>query len=164
MRIICDTDLLSVFAKVEELKLIKKVFPEGTFIISESVFDELLYSLEEGFDFPERIFDMCEVTSLNQKEIGMYKRWRSKSKFLTISKADLRTLIIGKIRDIPILSNDRLLLQLADKEGVLALDMYDIFKLIFKKEILLEKEIRDILIMMEEKDKTNFKDKEKIFE
>jgi len=163
MKMICDTDLLSAFAKVNELKLIKKVFPEKKFIISESVFDELLYSLEEGFDFPERIFDMCDITSLKQKEIEMYKRWRKKSKFLTISKADLRTLIIGKSRGIPLLSNDRLLLQFADKEGVLALDIYDIFKLIFKNEILSEEEIRDILTIMEEKDNTRFKDKEKIF-
>ena len=163
MKIICDTDLLSVFAKVDRLDLLQKAFPEGEFIISESVFDELLYSLEEGFDFPEKIFEKCEITSLKQNEIKVYKKWRKKSKFFTISKADLRTLIIGKERDIPILSNDRRLLELADKKSLLALDIYDIFKLLFGNKILTEENIRDITTMMEEKDNTKFKDKEKIF-
>lgn len=164
MKIICDTDLLSVFAKVDKLKLLQKAFPEGGFIISESVYDELLYSLEEGFDFPEDIFKMCDMISLEQNEINIYREKRNETKFLTISKADLRTLIIGEKRDIPILSNDKRLLHLAEKQSVLALDIYDIFKLIFDRNILNEEDIREILIMMEEKDNTRFKDKEKIFE
>lgn len=104
------------------------------------------------------------MISLEQNEINIYREKRNETKFLTISKADLRTLIIGEKRDIPILSNDKRLLHLAEQQSVLALDIYDIFKLIFDRNILNEEDIREILIMMEEKDNTRFKDKEKIFE
>lgn len=163
MKIICDTDLLSVFAKVDQLRLLQKAFSEGEFIISESVYDELLFSLEEGFDFPEQIFEMCEITSLKDDEIEIYKERRKRSKFLTISKADLRTLIIGEKRDIPILSNDKRLLDFAEDADVLALDIYDIFKLLYEREKLSKKDIKNTLNDMEEKDNTTFKDKEKIF-
>lgn len=128
MKLICDTDLLSVFAKVDGLDLLQRAFPKGEFLISKSVYDELLFSLEEGFEFPEKIFKMCEVVSLEQREVELYKKRRKKSKYLTISKADLRTLIIGRKRGSPILSNDRKLLYLADREGILALDIYDVFR------------------------------------
>ena len=163
MKIICDTDLLSVFAKVDQLSLLQKAFPEGEFIISESVYDELLFSLEEGFDFPEQIFEMCEITSLKDDEIEIYKERRKRSKFLTISKADLRTLIIGEKRDMPILSNDKRLLDFAEDAGLIALDIYDIFKSLYEREKLSKKDIKNILNDMEEKDNTTFKDKEKIF-
>lgn len=163
MKIICDTDLLSVFAKVDQLSLLQKAFPKGEFIISESVYDELLFSLEEGFDFPEQIFEMCEITSLKDDEIEIYKERRKRSKFLTISKADLRTLIIGEKRDMPILSNDKRLLELAEDVDVLALDIYDIFKLLYEREKLSKEDIKNILNYMEERDNTTFKDKEKIF-
>ncbi len=163
MKIICDTDLLSVFAKVDRLDLLQKAFPEGDFMISESVYDELLFSLEEGFDFPEKIFKMCDITSLEKNEIKTYKERRRKGKFLTISKADLRTLIIGKERDLPILSNDGRLLEFADQEKILALDIYDVFKILFRDNVLTKEEVKTILAEMEEKDKTKFKDKEKIF-
>lgn len=93
MKLICDTDLLSVFAKVDGLELLQKAFPEGEFLISESVYDELLFSLEEGFEFPEKIFKMCQVVSFEHREVEMYKKRRKGSKYRTISKADLRTLI-----------------------------------------------------------------------
>ncbi len=163
MKIICDTDLLSVFAKVDQLSLLQKAFPQGEFLISESVYDELLFSLEEGFDFPEQIFGMCEIITLKDDEIEIYKERRKRSKFLTISKADLRTLIIGEKRDIPILSNDKRLLDFAEDADVLALDIYDIFKLLYQREKLSKEDIKNILNYMEERDNTTFKDKEKIF-
>lgn len=164
MKLICDTDLLSVFAKVDGLDLLQKAFPEGEFLISESVYDELLFSLEEGFEFPEKIFKMCQVISLEHREVEMYKKRRKGSKYRTISKADLRTLIIGKKRGVPILSNDRKLLDLADREGILALDIYDVFKKLFTEDMLTEEESRSILSEMEEKDNAIFRDKENIFD
>lgn len=95
MKLICDTDILSVFAKVDELGLLQEAFPEGTFMISESVYDELSSSMKEGFDFPKEIFEMCEVTPLEQEEVSLYEKRREKSRYLALSGADLRTLIVG---------------------------------------------------------------------
>ncbi|KXA94524.1 hypothetical protein AKJ37_07540 [candidate division MSBL1 archaeon SCGC-AAA259I09] len=164
MKFLCDTDLLSVFAKVESLDLIRKAFPKGDFVISESVYDELSVSTEEGFDFPKRIFVNVEIVGLNQSEESLYRKRREKSKYLTISKADLKTLIMASERNLPILSNDGKLLELADQENVPALDIYDVFKILFRKGKLPEKEIRDILSNMEKKDNAFFKDKGIIFE
>lgn len=164
MKLLCDTDLLSVFAKVESLDLIQKAFPQDKFVISESVHDELSFSMEEGFDFPKRIFEMVEVTGLSQDEETLYREGREKSKYLTISKADLKTLVMAAERNLLMLSNDGKPLELADQEGVLALDIYDIFKILFRKDQLSEKEIRRILSEMEERNNAFFKDKERIFE
>ena len=64
---------------------------------------------------------------------------------------------------MPILSNDTRLLDFAEDADVLALDIYDIFKLLYEREKLSKKDIKNILNDMEEKDNTTFKDKEKIF-
>lgn len=164
MKLICDTDLLSVFAKTMKLDLLREAFAEGKFVISESVYDEPSLSMEEGFDFPEGIFKMCDVVGLSEDEVELYKKRRGKPKFQTISKADLRTLILAKERNLPILSNDSRLLELADQDDVLALDIYDVLKILFKKEKLTEKEVRDVLSEMEERDNAVFKAKESIFE
>lgn len=164
MKLLCDTDILSLFAKVERLDLIREAFPQPKFLISESVHDELLFSVEEGFDFPRSIFGMVEVTGLSKKEETIYRERREKPKYLTISKADLKTLVIASERSFPILSNDGKLLELADEEGILALDIYDVFKILFRKNRLSEKEIREILSEMEKEDNAFFKNKEIIFE
>lgn len=164
MAVICDTDILSVFAKAKKLELLPKAFPNEEFLISESVYDELIVSKEEGFDFPERIFEHCEITSLKENEIKQYKKKKKNSKYFPLSKADLRSLILAKEREIPLLSNDSHLLKMADEEDIIALDIYDIFKIIYREKILPKKKIKSILSKMEEKDNAIFKDKEEIFQ
>ncbi|KXB05204.1 hypothetical protein AKJ49_01300 [candidate division MSBL1 archaeon SCGC-AAA382A03] len=62
MQLLCDTDLLSVFAKVESPDLTRKAFPQAKFLISESVHDELSVSMEERFDFPKRILTWLRLS------------------------------------------------------------------------------------------------------
>lgn len=68
MKLLCDTDFLSVFAKVDRLELLLEAFPTADFLISESVHDELTFSLDEGFDFPKRVFEMVDITGLKRNE------------------------------------------------------------------------------------------------
>lgn len=40
-KILCDTDILSVFAKIDRLDLLEHAFPNAEMIIVEAVYDEL---------------------------------------------------------------------------------------------------------------------------
>lgn len=164
MKLVCDTDILSIFAKTGRLGLLEEAFPNAEFSISESVYDELMVSKENGFSFPDRIFNLCKIVTLNEEEIKLYKKLKENPKYFLLSKADLRTLILAEKRNLPLLSNDKHLLKKADKEKVLALDIYDIFKIIYREEILSEQKVRETLAGMEEKDNAQFKEKKKIFE
>lgn len=49
------------------------------------------------------------------------------------------------------------------KRGIGFEIVYDVFKILFRDNVLTKEEVKTILAEMEEKDKTKFKDKEKIF-
>lgn len=164
MGVVCDTDILSVFAKVGRLDLLEKVFPDKKLLISESVYDELMVSREKGFGFPERIFDHCKIVGLRESEIEQYRKMKEKPKYFPLSKADLRTLILADSRELPVLSNDKHLLKLAEERKILALDTYDVLRIHLNEETLTGKEVEKVLTEMEEKDNAEFKDREKIFE
>lgn len=57
---------MSALAKAEELEILGLVFPNAKFQITEYVRDELDRSKQEGFDFPDKIFEFCEITTLNE--------------------------------------------------------------------------------------------------
>ena len=42
MNILCDTDVLSCFAKIKGLQLLKQLFPNALFLISTAVYEELI--------------------------------------------------------------------------------------------------------------------------
>jgi len=83
--------------------------------------------------------------------------------FFPLSPADLKTFIAARERSILFLSNDSHLLRVADQEDVLALDMYDVFRILYTKEALTEETARNILSGMEEEDNAVFTDKGRIF-
>lgn len=69
MKLICDTDILSSLSKVGRLELLERAFPEGEFLISDRTYDELFRSKEEGYDFPDKVFDFCDVTTMDENEV-----------------------------------------------------------------------------------------------
>lgn len=164
MGVVCDTDILSLFAKVGRLDLLEEAFPDRKLLVSECVYDELMVSKEKGFDFPEKIFDHCRTVGLKESEVERYRKMKEKSKYFPLSKADLRTLVLAEMRNLPLLSNDKHLLRMAEERKTLALDIYDVFRIHHNEETLTKKEIKKVLTEMEDRDNAVFKDREKIFE
>lgn len=164
MTVLCDTDILSVFAKVERLDLLHEAFPGADLVATEEVYDELRAAEEAGFAFPPRIFEAVAVTSLTEEEARTYVDARDQDRYFPLSTADLKTFIAARERDILLLSNDAHLLEVADQEEVLAFDIYDIFRLLYTAQVLAEPEARAVLAAMEAADHLVLPDKDRIFQ
>lgn len=159
-KILCDTDIMSTLAKVDELEILEAVFPDHKFVITEYVRDELIRSKEEGFDFPDKIFQFSETTTMDENELEVYE---SKSSF-EISKTDMKNLIIAKNRDVPLLTNDSKLYNTAVEKEVKSYDLRQMLKAVYEEKVLSEQSVRDIITKIEQKDNTKMKDVESLFE
>ncbi len=71
--ILCDTDILSVFAKIERLDLLGEAFPNADLQIVEEVYGELEHARENGYSFPEKIFQATDTVTLEQEELEEYR-------------------------------------------------------------------------------------------
>lgn len=89
MNIPCDTDVLSCFAKIKGLQLLKQLFLNATFLISTAVYEELMKCKDAGFSFPDEIFEFVDVTQLNKDELEEYKVVLARARHL------------GKVKSIP---------------------------------------------------------------
>ncbi len=158
-KVLCDTDIMSALAKADALELLALIFPERKFLITEYVRDELDVSKQECFDFPKKIFDFCETITMDENELEIYKTIDS----LEISKTDLKNLIIAKYRDIPLLTNDSKLYNAGSKRDVKVYDLRQILKAIYEEESVSEKELKEVIEKIEERDNTYIKKKRDIF-
>ncbi len=125
--VLCDTDIMSALAKADELEILELVFSNTNFQITEYVRDELDRSKQEGFAFPVKIFEFCGITTLNEDELKIYESTES----LTISKTDMKNLIIARNRDITLLTNDSKLYRKAVRKGIKVYDLRLILKAIY---------------------------------
>ncbi|WP_295103031.1 hypothetical protein [uncultured Candidatus Kuenenia sp.] len=76
---IFDTDILSTFAKINRLDLIKKLF--GTIYITPMIKEELLAPLEYGYKFPLQILNDSTVIMPTEGDLRLYANLSILSKF-----------------------------------------------------------------------------------
>jgi predicted nucleic acid-binding protein len=161
-KILCDTDILSVFAKIDRLDLLEEAFPNADLQIVEEVYDELEHARENEYSFPEKIFQTTDTVTLKQEELEEYREKKDRAEFLPLSKADLKTFVAANEREILLLSNDSHLLEVSDQEQVLALDIYEILEILYQKNKIDREQIQKIGKQVKQKDNLDLPDLDKI--
>ncbi|MBS3817877.1 MAG: hypothetical protein KGY76_09990 [Candidatus Thermoplasmatota archaeon] len=158
-KVLCDTDIISALAKADALDFLPLVFPDRKFLVTEYVRDELDVSKQEGFDFPKKVFEFCETTTMDENELKIYEAIDS----LEISKTDLKNLVIAKNRDIPLLTNDSKLYSEGVRRDIKVYDLRELLRAIYEEDLVSKKELKKVIEKIEEKDNTHIKKKREIF-
>ena len=156
MNILCDTDVLSCFAKIKGLQLLKQLFPNAIFLITTAVYEELMRCKDAGFSFPDEIFEFVEVTQLNRDELGEYRKVLARARHL--GKGEIHSIVIAKFRNCPFLTNDKFAKEFAKDYGVEAWDIPDILKALWASGVKSKEEIKKIISEMERKDRMIIQD------
>ena len=156
MNILCDTDVLSCFAKIKGLQLLKQLFPNAVFLISTAVYEELMRCKDAGFSFPDRIFEFTDVTQLNKGELEEYKLILARARHL--GHGEIHSIIIARFRKYPFLTNDKIAKKFAKEYGVVTWDIPDILKALWAKGVKSKEEIKRIISEMERNDRMVIQD------
>ena len=156
---VVDTDILSMFGKVESISILKSVFKELYAPIA--VYEELLRAKDVGFSFVDDVVNDLEIISLNEEEYREYIISLKNERYL--HKGELQGIIICKHRNGIFLTNDKKAKNFCKSNGILYFDIKGILRTLFLKGMLNEKELRKLVSEIEEKDNTKIKDFEEIF-
>ncbi len=102
--IVCDTDVLSAFAKIDGLRLLSELFPKHSIVTSNGAYEELAFIKQAGYDFVNSITDFVEIISMNTKEQDEYNSFLSST---NLGKGELQCISICIFRKFPFITNDK---------------------------------------------------------
>ncbi len=159
MSVVCDTDVLSAFAKIDGLMLLSELFPKHKIVTSNGVYEELIFIKQAGYDFVDRIIDFVEIISMNDKEQEKYHYFLSST---SLGKGELQCISISVFRKYPFITNDKKAKRFAEQNNVTAWDIPDLMKALWKTGIKSKEEVKGILGALEKKDLMIISNKEKI--
>ncbi len=123
------------------------------------MYEELIYIKQAGYDFVDRIIDFVEIISMNAKEQKKYHSFLTSTSF---GKGELQCISICISRKYPFITNDKKAKRFAEKNEVIAWDIPDIMKALWKTGIRSKEEVRGIMDDLEIKDMMIINNKEKI--
>ncbi len=146
--IIVDTDVLSTFAKIERIKLLKELF-SGEVYITPMIREEISVPLEYGYNFPNNVISSIETVTIDEEVLERYQKY---SKETSLGKGEIEAIAYCEIKDWAFVTNDLNARQFAKKRKIRVLSLQAVLKALWKKELLSKESVEILLEEIIEKD------------
>lgn len=160
--IICDTDILSMFAKADAIDVLIKTLSNFNLCITPRIKEELSVPLQYGYSFPQIIFDRMELIFPTETEAFLYEELRNKNQ--SIGKGEIEAISIAKNRKCIFATNDKIAIETALAEGVTVINVHTVLKVMLKKGEIDKASVRQLIYKLEEMDNAIILGKDEIFE
>jgi len=146
--IILDTDILSMFAKIGEIELLKCLFSEKVAMVPR-VRDEISIPLEYGYAFPLRVISEIRTVPLSKEALEEYEKLQRN---FSLGRGELEAVAYCKTEDCAFATNDMKAREFAKGEGLFVISLQAILKAFWKKGIKDKEEVKRILENIKEAD------------
>jgi len=139
--VVFDTDVLSMFAKIDAVDLLKDLFGEKA-IITSKIKDEISVPMEYGYTFPLKVISTIESVPLSNDVLEEYGRLQ---KSLSLGKGELEAIAYCKVEKYIFVINDIKAREFAKSEGVSVISLQAVLRALWKAKIKSKEEVRQIL-------------------
>lgn len=150
MKVVADTDIVSTFIRINRPDILNKLFDE--IIIPPSVKSELV----KGMIDVRRL--KPTFAKLTKEEIKSFKVNDPR-----MGRGERECFVIAKHRDIPLVSNDRIVHLQCEREEIDFLSLPRIIRLAILERIVTREQVRQLVKLIEYEEKTMIKDKDSLF-
>lgn len=158
-----DTDVLSIFAKIQRLPLLFSVFNEDPLNISAAVENELQVGVAKGFDFAQDIMVLH-----SQGRIATYHPMAVDHPFMatlpwTLGSGERESMAICKRLSAIFVSNERRVKHHCRENGIDCVNLAEILRTLWELGILPQADVRNIITEIRTKDNLKFRTTDSIF-
>lgn len=146
--IVFDTDILSMFAKIDAIDLLKRLF-DNKIVMTPKIRDEIFVPFEYGYMFPLKVISTVKTVPLSNQALKEYGRLQEN---LSLGKGELEAIAYCKTEKCIFATNDIKAREFAKREGVSVISLQAILKALWKKKIKNREEVKQILERIKDAD------------
>ncbi|MGC1122797.1 MAG: hypothetical protein WBA22_17080 [Candidatus Methanofastidiosia archaeon] len=162
MDFIVDTDVVSMFCKIEKIALLKRIFPYSKIYITQETTRELERAKKLGFDYLDDVAEIISVIELDKEVFEKSKKIAKNNEKLHLT--EIYGILLCKKKRMIMVTNDKVAKEFCRSIDVAWMDIVEILRFGFVKKRINKDESWKIIGEIEEKDKTRIKNAERIFE
>lgn len=142
-KIVIDTDILSMFAKVGAVHMLGTFFGQGRLLMTPAIHDEITAPLQYGYTYPTEVLAQVPVAPLSEQIWREYERlWALRS---SLGKGELQAIAFCKAEDALFLTNDRVARRFARDQGVQVLSLQALLRGLWVSGVQSKDEVRALL-------------------
>jgi len=157
MKVILDSDIISMFAKADKIDILRRFFKNEIYI-TPKIRDEIMVPKEYGYEFPDRIISKVDTFPVDKDVLNEYEKYYDNT---DLGKGELEAISLCKIKNHLFCTNDSKARKFAKEEGVNVISLQAVLKALWKSETLQKEEVEKLLSLLIEVDKLSIGDKTK---
>lgn len=147
--VVVDTDILSMFAKADAIKVLQELLGKDQIGITPAIADELSIPLQYGYTFPIQIFSQIPVVSMNTLVTEELARLRLNT---TLGRGEKEAIAFCKMETAKFATNDRLAQQFAQNYGVSIISLQAILRGLWASGMMTTVEVWELLEQIRQTD------------
>lgn len=159
-----DTDILSIFSKIQRLPLLFAVFDQDVLNIAAAVENEIKVGVSKGFPFANAIIELQ-----TQRQIQTYHPITEDENFMvslpdTLDAGERESMAICKRLTALFASNERRVIHHCQANGIHCTNLNEILRALWELKILPVSDVRMMVTEIEMKDSLKFRSTATIFD
>ena len=161
--VLTDTNILSTFAKINELSLLRQLFVEEGIGIVPAVYEELHHGVSKGYVALQAALELIQHRQIDLVVPTAEETLEKSALPPSFDAGERETIAVAKVRGAKILTNERLVKNWCQQAGIQYWDLPGILRALWRIHLLTKEQVRSLVIQIEAKDRIVFKDQEQIF-
>lgn len=159
-----DTDILSIFSKIQRLPLLFAVFEQDVLNIAAAVENEIAVGVSKGFPFANALMELQ-----TQKLLQTHHPTTADEEFMlslpdTLGAGERESMAICKRLTAFLASNERRVMHHCQVNGIRCTNLDEILRTLWELEILTESDVRKVIAEIETEDFLKFRSIDAIFQ
>jgi predicted nucleic acid-binding protein len=161
--VLCDTNILSSFARVGALELLFKLFPQRQFALPQAVHNEIAEAIRLNFKFLESVLTLIA----SGKILVIVPNPEEEQDVMNLPKSfgpgESEAVAICARRSAILLSNDKSVKNYCRTHGIEVYDLQSLLRALWQNKVASRHKVQKIVGAMERLEGLVFKNKERIF-
>jgi predicted nucleic acid-binding protein len=161
--VLVDTNILSTFAKINELSLLRRLFVAEGIEVVPAVYEELHQGVSRGYVVLQAALELIQHRHIELVVPTAEEILEKSALPPSFDAGERETIAVAKVRGAGILTNERLVKNWCQQAGIQYWDLPGILRALWRVHLLTKEQVRSLVIQIEAKDRIVFKNQEQIF-
>jgi len=162
--IVCDTNILSTFARVGILDLLFQLFPRHDFVIPPAVYTEINAAIQRGLLFLEMVLTQVDIGKIRLSTLTPEEEFERRELPASFGLGEAACVAICIRQSAIFLSNDKRVRNYCQGRGIEVYDLMRLLRALWENKIVSKQKVHKIVNDIERSEEVVFKNRKDIFE
>jgi len=162
--LLADTNILSTFAKINQLTLLFRLFGDERIGVVPAVYSEFQAGVNKGYVYLQAVTKLIQQGRIDLAALTAQEVFEANALPTSFDAGERETLAVAKSRGCSILTHEKQIKNWCKREQIVYWDLPGLLRALWRTNVISRELVRSLIDQIEAKDRIIFRNKEVILQ